>query len=159
MMKQIKLFAAILLLTSITFSGCKKNDDNNNPSGSAGTMSLTVDGSDWSATLSVQAVNSSGVVNITGSDSNANQASVILYGVSATGTYQVGPANPSNQLRWTAGTDPMNTYQANGVIGSGTVTITELTATKAVGTFQFTGYNTAQQSKVITNGAFDVNFN
>jgi len=157
-MKQIKLFAVLLLLAAISFSGCNKNDDNNDPSGSAGSMSLTVDGSNWSATLAVQAISNSGVINITGSDSNANQASVILYGVSTTGTYQVGPGNPSNQLRWTAGTDPINTYQANGVIGSGTVTITEITATKIVGTFQFTGYNTAQQSKVITNGAFDVNF-
>lgn len=158
-MKQIKLFAALLLVTAISFSGCKKNDGNNNPSGSAGTMSLTVDGSNWSATLAVQAINSSGVINVTGSDSNGNQASVILYGATVDGTYQVGPSNPSNQLRWTAGTDPINTYQANGVIGSGTIVITELTAAKVVGTFQFTGYNTAQASKVITNGAFDVNYN
>lgn len=158
-MKQFKLFATLLLAAAISFSGCNKNDDNNNPSGSAGTMSLTVDGNNWSATLAVQAINNSGVINVTGSDSNGNQASVILYGASTTGTYQVGPANPSNQLRWTAGLSATDTYQANGVIGSGTVNVTELTATKIVGTFQFTGYNTTQQSKVITNGAFDVKFN
>ena len=158
-MKQFKLFATLILVAAISFSGCNKNNDDNDPSGSSGTMSLTVDGSNWSATLAVQAVNSNGVINVTGSDSNGNQASVILYGATVAGTYQVGPSNPSNQCRWTAGTDPMNTYQANGVIGSGTITITELTAAKVVGTFQFTGYNTAQASKVITNGKFDVNFN
>lgn len=158
-MKQFKLFATLILVAAISFSGCNKNDDDNDPSGSSGTMSLTVDGSDWSATLAVQGVNTNGVINVTGSDSNGNQASVILYGATVDGTYQVGPSNPSNQLRWTAGTDPLNTYQANGVIGSGTIVITELTATKVVGTFQFTGYNTAQQSKVITDGKFDVTFN
>ena len=157
-MKQIKLFAAFILVAALSFSGCKKNDDNNNPSGSSGSLSLNVDGSNWSATLAVQAVNTNGVINVTGSDSNAKQASVILYGVSTTGTYQVGPANPSNQLRWTQGLGTNDTYQANGVIGSGTVTVTELSATKIVGTFQFTGYNTTQSSKVITNGSFSANF-
>lgn len=157
-MKHVKIFTALLALVALTFSGCNKNDDNNNPSGSSGSMSLTVDGSNWSATLAVQAVNSNGVINVTGSDSNAKQASVILYGVSTTGTYQVGPGNPSNQLRWTQGLGTNDTYQANGVIGNGTVTITELTSSKISGTFQFTGYNTAQNSKVITNGSFSANF-
>jgi hypothetical protein len=158
-MKTRNLLLMILIAGVIMLNSCNKNDDDNgNPIGSNGSISLKVDGSTWNASLSVQAVNSNGVINVTGSDSNAKQAGVILYGVSAPGTYQVGPPNAGNTLRWTEGLGQNDTYQANGVIGTGTVTVTELSDSKIKGTFSFTGYNTAQTSKQITEGTFEANF-
>ncbi|MCB2207468.1 MAG: hypothetical protein KQH67_04160 [Bacteroidetes bacterium] len=149
----------MMLIAGVTMlSSCKKNDDDTGPVGSNGSISLKVDGSTWNASLSVQAVNSNGVINVTGSDSNAKQAGVTLYGVSAPGTYQVGPPNAGNMLRWTEGLGQNDTYQANGVIGTGTVTVTELSDSKIKGTFSFTGYNTSQTSKQITEGTFEANF-
>ncbi len=158
-MKSRNLLLMVLVAGIITLGSCKKDDgDSGTPVGSNGSISLKVDGSTWNASLAVQAVNSNGVINVTGSDSNAKQAGVTLYGISAPGTYQVGPPNAGNMLRWTEGLGQTDTYQANGVIGTGTVTVTELSDSKIKGTFSFTGYNTAQTSKQITEGTFEANF-
>jgi hypothetical protein len=156
-MKTRNLMLILFLGTVVLFGSCKKDSDDN-PGAGNGTFSLTVDGATWSASLSVQAVNSNGIINVTGSDSQAKQAAVVLYGVTAPGTYQIGLASPSNMLRWTEGINPADTYTANGAIGSGTITVTELTASKIKGTFSFTGFNTSQSSKTITNGQFEANF-
>jgi len=150
----------LILFTGFLFTSCKKtNDDNGNPSGN-GSMNLKVDGTAWSASLSVQAVNTNGVINITGSDSKAKQAAVVLYQATSTGTYKVGPngSNPGNMLRWTEGTGQTDTYIANNLLGSGTVTIDKLTATEVSGTFQFEGYSTTQNKKTITEGSFSAKF-
>ena len=149
----------VLIAGIITLGSCNKDDgDSGTPAGTNGSISLKVDGGTWNASLSVQAVNTNGVINVTGSDSNAKQAAVTLYGVTATGTYQVGPPNVGNILRWTEGLGQNDTYQASGVLGTGTITVTELSASKIKGTFSFTGYNTAQTSKQITEGSFEANF-
>ena len=147
----------MLLVAGVVMSSCKKDDDSGNPDTGNGTMSLTYGGTSWNASLAVQAINTNGVINVTGSDSEARQASVILVGVTEAGTYQVNTGSTS-QLRWTEGLGQDQTYVANGILGSGTVTITELTATKIIGTFSFTGHNTDGGTKEITNGQFNVDF-
>ena len=156
-MKMKSILLSVVLIAGVLLVSCKKDDDTT-PVGSNGSMSLSYDGTSWSASMSVQAVNTNGVINITGSDASAHQAAVTLYEVTAPGTYKVGAnANAGNSIRWTEGIDPKQTYNASFVLGSGTVTITELTATKIKGTFSGTVYNTDQTSKTITNGEFDAN--
>jgi len=158
-MKSRNLLSMLLIAGIVLLMSCNKNDDDDaGPVGSNGSISLKVDGSTWNASLSVQAVNAGGVINVTGSDSNAKQAGITLYGVTATGTYKVGPPNQGNMLRWTEGLGQTQTFQANGVIGDGTITVTELSDSKVKGTFSFTGFNTAQTSKQITEGTFEANF-
>jgi len=160
----MKIFKSFfLMLTAIAVLGvtsCNKSDDEDvtpeNPL-SSGSMSLKVDGTSWNASLAVQGINANGVVTVTGSDSDAHQAQVILYGVTEPGTYNV-QAGLQHQLRWTEGLNPQDTYVANGIIGSGSITVTELTSSKVKGTFQFTGANTAQGTKTITNGSFEATF-
>lgn len=157
-MKTKNLLVFMILVAGIAITSCKKTETANPASN--GTMSLTVDGGSWSASLSVQAVNTNGVINITGSDSGGKQASVVLYNVTTEGTYLVGPnsGNQSNQLRWTQGLGQTDTFVANGVLGDGTVTIDELTDSKIVGSFNFTGFADATTSKVISDGQFNANF-
>lgn len=157
-MKQITFFAAILILAFLAFSGCNKNDDNNNPSGTSGSMALKVDGTSWTATSIVQGTKVDDIINVVGSDELGNQATVSLQGISQTGTYAVGPGNPSNKLSWAEGTSADDIYQAYGQTGSGSVTVTLLTGIKIEGTFQFTGYNMNQDSKTITEGSFSANY-
>lgn len=152
------LLIIVILIAGITVSSCKKTDTGN-PAGN-GSITLKVDGTSWNASLSVQAVNTSGVINVTGSDSNAKQAAITLYGVTTTGTYKVGPngSNPGNMLRWTEGIGQTDTYSATNVIGSGTVTVDKLSDTEISGTFQFEGYSTLQNKKTITEGKFSAKF-
>ncbi len=156
-MKTRNLFLLLLLAFGVTLVSCKKDNDTGNPSSSSGSISLVVDGSKWNATLAVQGVNANGVLNVTGSDSNAKQAGVTLVGVDSPGTYTISMGSP-HQLRWTGGLDPAQTFVASGVIGSGTIEISEISATHVKGTFSFTGYNDDGQSKQFTGGEFEANF-
>jgi len=160
-MKRVQfLFVTILSIALISFSSCSKGDDDATPESpalSSGAISLKVDGASWNASLAVQGINTNGVINVTGSDSDAKQASVILYGVTEPGTYTIGGGS-THQLRWTEGLAQTETYSANGVIGSGTITVTELSSTKIKGSFSFTGMNTAQATKNITDGSFEATF-
>jgi|GEM_PF-747904 hypothetical protein len=156
-MRQFTL--AMIALLFLGLASCTKSDETmpENPILTDGSITLKADGVSWSASLAVQAVNTNGVINITGSDANAKQASILLYGIHQTGTYQMA-AGIAHQLRWTAGLDQNDTYMANGLVGSGTITITELTATKVKGSFSFTGVNTTGASQSITDGIFTANF-
>ncbi len=158
-MKTIRnLTIALTLITGVVFTSCNKSNDNN-PAPGGNSLSLKHDGQAWSASLSVQAVNTNGVINVTGSDSNANQAAIVVYQANGPGTYKIGPGgNAGNMGRWTQGIGTTDTFSASNVIGSGEVTFTELTDTKAKGTFKFTAYNTTQAKVEVTEGQFDVNF-
>jgi Family of unknown function (DUF6252) len=156
-MKTKNLLILFVLVTGIALSSCKKTNSVN-PLGN-GSMSLKVDGTSWSANLAVEAVNTNGVLSITGSDASAHQAAVTLNGATGPGTYQVGSnGNSGNMLRWTEGTGSDQTYQATFIIGSGTIVIDKLSDTEVSGTFEFEGYNTAQTHKSITEGKFSAKF-
>jgi len=148
-----------VLISAIVISGCNKDNDDNPTTPSNGSLTLKHGGSAWSASMSVQAVNTNGVLNITGSDSKANQAAVTIFQPNGAGTYTIGTlSNPGNSGRWTQGINQTDTYTASSVLGTGEITITELTATKAKGSFYFTAYNTEQNTVQVTEGKFDVKF-
>ncbi len=163
-MKTLSYLTLLSLLISFTFVSCSKDDENSeaeggndNPTGN--TLTCKVDGVAWTASLAVVAVNSSGVVSITGSDSNAQQCNFSLMNVTGAGTYEVGTTmtNP-NLARWTAGLDPNDTYTTSVGQGAGSVTITEFTSTGFKGSFEFTAKNTAQTEVSITEGDFNASF-
>ena len=158
-MKIRNLILGLVLIAGISFTGCKKEETNPGGTTSNGSLTLKHAGSAWSASMSVQAVNTNGVLNITGSDSNANQAAVTIFQPNGAGTYAIGTlSNPGNSGRWTQGIGQTDTYSASSVLGSGEITITELTATKVKGSFFFTAYNTDQNTVQVTEGKFDVKF-
>jgi len=162
-MKTLGKFLLISLLGVVILSGCSKNDDddnnqnNNNPT--TGALNCKVDGNDWTASLAVVASNSGGLVTITGSDSNSKQCQVAIYNVSGTGTYQIGGrmTNP-NTGRWTEGLGQNDTYMTQLGLGSGTVEITELTATGVKGTFSFTAKNGEGTEVSLTIGSSNATF-
>ncbi len=158
-MKVRNLTLGMLLIFAVAFSSCKKDNDSGDPGngGGSGTLTLKYDGTSWDASLAVVGINTNGVVNVTGSDSQAHQASVILYGATGPGTYEV-TMGMNNQLRWTEGLGQEDTYVANGILGTGTIIVTELTDSNVVGTFSFTGYNTSGDTKQITDGQFNATF-
>ena len=119
-MKMKSILLSVVLITGILLISCKKENDAT-PAGSKGSMSVSYDGASWTASLSVQAVNTNGVINVTGSDSKAHSAAISLFGVTAPGTYIVGAnGHASSSIRWTEGIDPKQTYTASFVLGKGT---------------------------------------
>jgi len=148
----------------MVLASCKKEDDDTGDDGggtnpTAGTMVLKFNGTDWTASLAVVATNSSGVWTVTGSDSGAKQCGITVMNVNGPGTYAVGGTltNP-NMGRWTASTNPADTYTTSLGQGTGSVEITVLTATHTEGTFEFTAKNMNQETVTISSGSFSADF-
>ena len=133
-------------------------DDGGNPPVGAGTVSASIDGTAFSGTLAVQAVRSVNTINISAVGSNTRQLSLNLVGVTTTGNVPIG-AGSTSMGQYSVGTQ---TWVSSLVGGSGTVVLTTLTTTRAVGTFTFTAIPSpstgATGNKVVTTGAFDVTF-
>jgi len=157
-MKALKLLTVFVLIATISFVSCKKDeDDSGNPPTGNGTMSLKYGGTSWNATLDVQVVKSGNTIVVTGTDSNAKQSQVYISNITKAGTYDV-TVGSGNTLRWTESTNPTDSFIANGTLGSdGKITVTELTDTKIVGTFSFIGFSTGG-TRTITDGEFNVEF-
>lgn len=153
-MKKTTFVLILLVAGVIGMTSCKK-EDSGDGSGAGGTMTLKIDGSSWSASLKVAASYSGGVLSVTGSDSNAKQCNITLTNISGTGTFDIGGSmtNP-NSGRWTQGLGTNDTYMTQLGLGSGTCTITELSATQVKGTFSFTAKNTPGIMVTITEGSF-----
>jgi Family of unknown function (DUF6252) len=125
------------------------------------TMTATVDARAWSATTSIIGSYSNGALSITGvsNDGVKITISALPTGPGDYVTEGVGGAGLSFLL---AEQPPPQTWQAYALFGSGTLHLSVLSSTRAAGTFTFTALATidtgASGTKVVTNGAFDVNF-
>ncbi len=151
----MRLLATALIL-ALTSAACTSGSDVTGTSSpkplANGSMRATIDGTAWSATPSVTASNRGGVIGVGGTD--ATQTIAFALAANVPGTYVLGPLNPANcELTTTGGV----VWTAAGNVGSGTITITSLTATDVAGTFSFTLVRAGGgASKTVTNGAFDI---
>jgi Family of unknown function (DUF6252) len=129
---------------------------NQNPNSNR-SMSARVDGTAWTAT-SVAAGVTNGLLIIAGS--NITQTFAIAAAVNqGTGTQTVGPTSVTYGNLMVG----QQSWAANGSQGgTGSITLTTLTANRAVGTFSFTlkalSQGATPASRQITSGAFDVVF-
>lgn len=121
-----------------------------------GSMTATIDGSSFSAN-SIAATYLSGILAVGGTDSQGRGIGIAAQ-VPGPGTFTVGVTSPAN-FSVTIGAAG---WQAAITLGSGSVTVTSISATGAKGTFQFTAGpvpgTAATGNKVVTAGAFDVTF-
>ena len=122
-----------------------------------GTMSATVDGNAWTA-IQIAAVNSNGIVAISGSDASLLAVGFGFVG-QTTGTYTIGATSPANA---NVIDNLTTTWTANSFQGSGVITVATLTATGASGTFNYTAplasVTGTPATRVVTNGRFNVTF-
>lgn len=149
---------AALALALLVATGCGSDSGTN--SGDASTMSATVAGTAWNGTLAVQGTYAGNVLAISGTN-GTYQLQLTIPGVTTTGTYNFGPGNAgiAQLVQVTTGTPA---WTSSLVGGTGSITVTTLSATRAAGTFSFTGAaspgTAATGTRVVTNGAFDVKF-
>jgi hypothetical protein len=156
-MKTRSLFA---LLLAFFLVACGSDDDN--PSGPSnnvnGTMTATVKGNAWSAKDILIAQKNGAQIGITGdelSNGRDKKIQLNLANITETGTYSLGVMNTAVYIDIAQGTtNQQEIIQATEMAVSGGVTITELSSTKIVGTFNF---NT-NRGTTVANGAFDVRF-
>jgi hypothetical protein len=155
-----KLILGLLFLASLNgLSSCSSSSDSATPAvtqlpGSKGTMTATVNGQSFVSNYAVAV--KTGVFSISGANTSISGTKQInLSGIiSQTGTYQMTDKSTSNNYAiglYVEGN--LKTYSAT----SGTLIITELSTTKAKGTFSFSATSGGTETINITNGAFDIN--
>ncbi|MDH3205529.1 MAG: DUF6252 family protein [Gemmatimonadota bacterium] len=147
--------SAVTMVVVSTLVACGGDD----PAGlgvvGTGPMSAMVDGVQWTATVAF-ATNTGGIVGVGGSGATGEGIGFAFQG-STTGTYSIGTGNV-HSANYTFGS---NSWVAGNTVGSGSIVVTTLDATRVAGTFSFeavsaTGGTPATRS--ITQGAFDVTF-
>lgn len=157
-MKTLKLLTVFVWILSIVFVSCQKEEDDPvTPTTGTSTMTLKYGGTSWNASLNAQGIKSGNTIVITGTGSDSKQAQVQLSNITSSGTYNV-TASSGHTLRWTESTNPTDTFLANGVLGSGSITVTEISDAKIVGTFQFNGFSAGGTTRNITDGKFSIKF-
>ena len=146
----------VLLVGMLGFAGCGSDDSPTDPGGGGGGGGIG--GTAFSA-LVVQAINNGGIIGIGASD--ANSENVLGFGWVDTGEpsydMEVGSAATGTVVRSSGGT-----WQAGGDLGSGTITVSTLTATRVTGSFFFTADGVIgtenPASLVVASGTFDAEF-
>lgn len=124
----------------------------------SGSLSATVDGSSFTSLSStVGAAVTNGIAAIQGSTSDGTYIRMNITNYNGLGTYTTG-GSFSNQTSISYGTisPSIATWIASSILSSssGTIEITEDTATTVSGTFSFVGYNGNTDRKEVTNGVF-----
>ena len=171
-MKNLKI-VCLIAFVGLAIISCKKDDNGGDGGGSAveGLVTAKVNGADFTSNsdftvASKVTANGNTTVTIQGSDNSGKGIVLIINGFEGMGSYDIGggsnvfvtgsyveanASNPQNSQSWMAPFD-------DNVAGE--INISESTATKIVGTFNFNAKNTNNNSmKEITDGNFDVNFN
>jgi hypothetical protein len=164
----------LALAATLTALGCGGGDDNGNPTGpqacgaTNGTMTAQINGASWCAagtiTVSRQQNNYIGVAG-TGFSGNTAYAFVISIGnATGPGTHSFTIAAGSDGSSLIIGSSTTGGSAAGWGTsfggGSGSVTITTLTATRIAGTFTATAVPSSGSASnlVITSGQFDVTY-
>ncbi len=150
-MKLKSIFILVLIGLIAANTGCKKD------SLKIATMSATIDGTKWDASLaSVIATQYSDYLEILGFDLNGKKILISVKGTT-TGTYNLLPLEASAE---TYGIYLLNKDDASDgtkkyLSTNGTVTITKFADGRLSGTFSFTAANSLEDSIIISGGVFN----
>ncbi len=161
-MKTLKTISIVLLAT-VFFTSCSKDDDNNAWVPAAGSgdyyMKGKVDGSQYSnsAFFAPSATLNAGVLTIQSSTDGGNSMQIQIPNFDGAGTYHSGGNVLANGYINYMTLSPLRTYTS--VRGSGSVEVTEVTETYIKGTFSAVApenQETPTASVTITEGDFKV---
>ena len=135
-----------LMLVSVLFGACSKDDDTGSGSGSCA-LSCKVDGVDWcgSANFRITDLGIAGITTTIGAGNTDMEAVAILFMSDQAGTYDLAGSLASYT------TSDRTVYQST----SGTLEITKITDSEISGTFSFEGQASDGSTISITAGSFE----
>jgi hypothetical protein len=155
---RLLLTLTLILAVSCGDDGPTDPDDNQPPSGpGTGSISAQVNGQAWSAPTTRAATHVNNTLTITGTDASQRTILVAAANVTAPGTFQLTQGNPNGAIASVIEGAAIWSSPLPG--GSGTLTVTVLTATRVAGSFTFTGLPataSATGSRIVTGGQFDL---
>lgn len=157
-MHTTRILPSIALLSLIACGGSSTAPNSSSNGCTAATMSATVNGSAWCSPLA-QGTFQHSIVSIAGFDTGITSSIAFAFGATAPGTYSLAFGNNTggfatyvkNTQGWGSGLSG----------GTGSVTITTLTANHVVGTFVFDAVPSnggASGTVHVTNGQFNITF-
>jgi hypothetical protein len=131
-------------------------DGGSGPNGGDADFTATIDGNAFtaSAASTVAQISNAGNFAIVGGSSTGSSISIILYNIGGPGTYPLGVSGTVRGGLATVGSSSSSfSTPLSGTAGS--VTITQVSATRIAGTFNFVA-GTAPVTRTVTDGAFDL---
>jgi hypothetical protein len=156
-MRRIARMSVIALLFAGACGGGSSKITGTNNSAS-GPMSATIDGQAWASPVP-QAVYKGNILSVAGIDLGITAAVSFASAVSGTGTYSL---SYGNQLAGSGGVSKGGKGWTSGLQGgTGTLTLTTLTANHVAGTFAFDAVAAsggATGTVHVTDGKFDITF-
>jgi hypothetical protein len=155
-----KRLLAVALLAAIACGGDAATGVNNGGSNLASEpLSAVINGVQWGSPLPAATYGKNSILSIAGLDAALTASVSVAVIAPSTGTYSLAYQNPNFA---TAGVSKVSQGWSTGFAGgTGSVTITTLTANHVVGTFAFTavpGSGGATGTIQVTNGKFDITF-
>jgi len=142
-------------LISICLLGCKKSTSSVVPDDGKGTMSASIDGTDWSAVKITLSIWTSSQLHIKGEASDGSLIQISIMGIDGPGTYPVGAVSSTNIAMYRKNDD--EAWSSGFLTPEGTINVESLSTGGTKGTFSFIGTD-AETEKTISNGKFDINF-
>ena len=165
-MKKVTIISISLLFLLFLIMGCSKKE-NSSPTSpnttTAGTMTAKVNGADWNANTGVVGTYENNIFTVTGQASpggtQSEQIQIIVQGITAPGTFALSMFGNTGRMSVATSQTNITTYLTLDN-NAGTVTVTELSANSAKGTFSFTAKNANNpgEVKTIENGSFSVTY-
>ena len=170
-MKKIKQLGKIAFLAlAISFGSCSSDDGGGSTGGGGstanGTMKATVAGKSITTMKEATFATLNGTfLTVTGTTTSQEALGITVYNFTGPGTYalitgnDLGVAFTYSKINLSNPLDTGNTWYAplDETTGtSGTLTVSEVTATHVKGTFSFKAINEQNTYKEVTNGVFDV---
>lgn len=146
--KNLLLILATLAIFVLVYSGCKKDDNDEDSS----TMTATIDDVSWSATSFAFDLSGNNTSVVGWKDKE--YLSITLVNATTTGNYDVSTTNPSTGAY---SNDGQETFYLSR---QGYVNVTEYNDLRIKGTFEFLAVKTGSQDTILVdNGVFDISRN
>ncbi|MFC7668186.1 DUF6252 family protein [Hymenobacter humi] len=155
----------ICLLAAIVFTACTSAKNDAPTPLVADGLSWTVDGAaSTTNTYTTSSPSANNLVTVIGQlnvNTSTTNSQLMLDMPRTVGTYPFGPATLAGATYISSANNKSKVYFAGydgrTLIGSGTIVVTEITASRIKGTFAFTGIDQLiRDTKSITNGTFNV---
>ena len=161
----MRALKTLVVIATLTAFGCGGDDDPTGlPSGGAtnGTLTAQINGTSWSATGTITVNRQANSIGLAGSGfagSNAYSLVMSINNATGPGTHNLSLAAGGDGSSLIVGSTTTG-YGTAFTGGSGTITITSLTANRVTGTFSgvLPPSSGSAAGLTITNGSFDVTF-
>jgi hypothetical protein len=160
-MNTSKKIVSLIAFAFIAYCTVSCNKVNVGGKAGKGSMTATIDGEKFDASLAVQAVSVSGLFQVTGSNGKVQQMNISIMSYNGVGEYALGgsaTAVHKGTGMWTKGLNSQDTYTTQVGLGNGVCKITSDDGKTVEGTFSFTARNTQQQLVNVTEGKFKASY-